>query len=97
MQIQINEHIQQEIFKQQEIFNMEEKVTLVVKGVYTPEAYKEALDNVTIPFEDNQKKAVKQLSRAIGISASDIVKAIKYFVYDRGLIITNHQSQGEAL
>lgn len=83
MQIQKNEHIQQEIF------NMEEKVTLVVKGVYTPEAYKEALDKVHLPLEENQKKAVKQLSQAIGISASDIVKAIQYFVYDRNLVITN--------
>ena len=83
MQIQKNEHIQQEIF------NMEEKVTLVVKGVYTPEAYKEALDKVQLPLEENQKKAVRQLSQAIGISASDIVKAIQYFVYDRSLIITN--------
>lgn len=83
MQIQKNEHIQQEIF------NMEEKVTLVVKGVYTPEAYKEALDKVHLPLEENQKKAVRQLSQAIGISASDIVKAIQYFVYDRSLIITN--------
>lgn len=68
---------------------MEEKVTLVVKGVYTPEAYKEALDKVHLPLEENQKKAVRQLSQAIGISASDIVKAIQYFVYDRSLIITN--------
>lgn len=83
MQIQKNDHIQQEIF------NMEEKVTLVVKGVYTPEAYKEALDKVHLPLEENQKKAVRQLSQAIGISASDIVKAIQYFVYDRSLIITN--------
>ena len=76
---------------------MEEKVTLVVKGIFTPEAYKEALDKVTIPLDDHQKKAVKQLSMAIGISASDIVKAIQYFVYDRDLIITNHKTHGKAL
>lgn len=76
---------------------MEEKVTLVVKGIFTPEAYKEALDKVTIPLDDHQKKAVKQLSMAIGISASDIVKAIQYFVYDRGLRITNHKINDKAL
>lgn len=89
MQIQKNEHIQLEIF------NMEEKVTLVVKGVYTPEVYKEALDKVHLPLEENQKKAFKQLSQAIGISASDIVKAILYFVYDRNLVITNPQKLQE--
>lgn len=97
MQIQINEHISQEIFNIEFNINMEERVTLVVKGVYTPEVYKEALDKVIINLEDNQKKAVKQLSMAIGISASDIVKAIQYFAYDRGLIITNPQSHGKAL
>lgn len=76
---------------------MEEVKPIVVRGVYTPEAYKEALDKVTIKLEDNQKRAVKQLSQAIGISASDIVKAIQYFVYDRDLIITNHKTHGKAL
>lgn len=76
---------------------MEEKVTLVVKGVYTPEAYKEALDKVHLPLEKNQKKAVKQLSMALGISASDIIKAIQYFVYDRSLIITNPHRHDKAL
>ena len=76
---------------------MEEKVTLVVKGVFTPEAYKEALDKVTIPLDDHQKKAVKQLSMAIGISASDIVKAIQYFVYDRDLVKKKTKTHDKAL
>ena len=76
---------------------MEEVKPIVVRGVYTPEAYKEALDKVTIKLEDNQKRAVKQLSQAIGISASDIVKAIQYFVYDRGLRITNPKINDKAL
>lgn len=76
---------------------MEEVKPIVVRGVYTPEAYKEALDKVTIKLEDNQKRAVKQLSQAIGISASDIVKAIQYFVYDRDLIITNPKTHDKAL
>ena len=76
---------------------MEEVKPIVVIVVQTPEAYKEALDKVTINLDDNQKRAVKQLSQAIGISASDIVKAIQYFVYDRDLIITNHKTHGKAL
>lgn len=69
---------------------MEEVKPLVVKGVYSPEAYKEALSKAELPLDKNQKNAVKQLSMALGISASDIIKAILYFVYDRSLIITNH-------
>ena len=68
---------------------MEEVKPLVVKGVYSPEAYKEALSKAELSLDENQKKAVKQLSMALGISASDIIKAILYFVYDRSLIITN--------
>lgn len=76
---------------------MEEVKPIVVKGVYTPEVYKEALDKVHLPLEENQKKAFKQLSQAIGISASDIVKAVQYFVYDRSLIITNPHLHDKAL
>ena len=70
---------------------MEEVKTIVVKGVYSPEAYKEALSKSELSLDKNQKKAVKQLSMALGISASDILKAIQYFVYDRSLIITHHR------
>lgn len=76
---------------------MEEVKPLVVKGVYSPEAYKEALSKAELPLDENQKKAVKQLSMALGISASDIIKAILYFVYDRSLIITNHHRYDKAL
>ncbi len=76
---------------------MEEVKPLVVKGVYSPEAYKEALSKAELPLDENQKKAVKQLSMALGISASDIIKAILYFVYDRSLIITNHHRHDKAL
>ena len=76
---------------------MEEVKPLVVKGVYSPEAYKEALRKAELPLDKNQKNAVKQLSMALGISASDIIKAILYFVYDRSLIITNHPSHDKAL
>ena len=76
---------------------MEEVKPLVVKGVYSPEAYKEALSKAELPLDENQKKAVKQLSMALGISASDIIKAILYFVYDRSLIITNHPHHDKAL
>ena len=71
---------------------MEEvKQPIVVKGVYSPEAYKEALSKAELSLDENQKKAVKQLSMALGISASDIIKAILYFVYDRSLIITHNR------
>lgn len=76
---------------------MEEVKPLVVKGVYSPEAYKEALSKAELSLDENQKKAVKQLSMALGISASDIIKAIMYFVYDRSLIITNHHRHDKAL
>ena len=76
---------------------MEEVKPLVVKGVYSPEAYKEALSKAELSLDGNQKKAVKQLSMALGISASDIIKAILYFVYDRSLIITNHHRHDKAL
>ena len=76
---------------------MEEVKPLVVKGVYSPEAYKKALSKAELPLDENQKKAVKQLSMALGISASDIIKAILYFVYDRSLIITNHPRHDKAL
>lgn len=76
---------------------MEEVKPLVVKGVYSPEAYKEALSKAELPLDKNQKNAVKQLSMALGISASDIIKAIQYFVYDRSLIITNPHSHDKAL
>lgn len=76
---------------------MEEVKPLVVKGVYSPEAYKEALSKAELSLDENQKKAVKQLSIALGISASDIIKAILYFVYDRSLIITNHHRHDKAL
>lgn len=76
---------------------MEEVKPLVVKGVYSPEAYKEALSKAELPLDKNQKNAVKQLSMALGISASDIIKAILYFVYDRSLIITNPHSHDKAL
>ena len=76
---------------------MEEEKTIVVKGVYSPEAYKEALSKAELSLDENQKKAVKQLSMALGISASDIIKAILYFVYDRSLIITNHHRHDKAL
>lgn len=76
---------------------MEEVKPLVVKGVYSPEAYKEALSKAELSLDENQKKAVKQLSMALGISASDIIKAIQYFVYDRSLIITNHHRHDKAL
>lgn len=76
---------------------MEEVKPLVVKGVYSPEAYREALSKAELPLDENQKKAVKQLSMALGISASDIIKAILYFVYDRSLIITNHHRHDKAL
>ena len=76
---------------------MEEVKPLVVKGVYSPEAYKEALSKAELSLDKNQKNAVKQLSMALGISASDIIKAILYFVYDRSLIITNHHSHDKAL
>ena len=76
---------------------MEAVKPLVVKGVYSPEAYKEALSKVELSLDENQKKAVKQLSMALGISASDIIKAILYFVYDRSLIITNHHRHDKAL
>ena len=76
---------------------MEEVKPLVVKGVYSPEAYKEALSKAELPLDKNQKNAVKQLSMALGISASDIIKAIQYFVYDRGLIITNPHRHDKAL
>ena len=75
---------------------MEEVKTIVVKGVYSPEAYREAvskskLSKSKLSLDENQKNAVKQLSMALGISASDIIKAIQYFVYDRSLIITHHR------
>ena len=76
---------------------MEEVKPLVVKGVYSPEAYKEALSKSELSLDKNQKKVVKQLSMALGISASDIIKAIQYFVYDRSLIITNHHRHDKAL
>jgi hypothetical protein len=76
---------------------MEEVKPLVVKGVYSPEAYKEALSKAELSLDKNQKNAVKQLSMALGISASDIIKAILYFVYDRSLIITNHHRHDKAL
>ena len=76
---------------------MEEVKPIVVKGVYSPEAYKEALSKAEMSLDGNQKKAVKQLSMALGISASDIIKAIQYFVYDRSLIITNHHRHDKAL
>ena len=76
---------------------MEEVKPLVVKGVYSPEAYKEALSKAELSLDENQKKAVKQLSIALGISASDIIKAILYFVYDRSLIITNPHPNDKAL
>ena len=76
---------------------MEEVKPLVVKGVYSPEAYKEALSKAELSLDKNQKKAVKQLSMALGISASDIIKAIQYFVYDRSLIITNPHLHDKAL
>ena len=76
---------------------MEEIKPLVVKGVYSPEVYKEALSKAELSLDENQKKAVKQLSMALGISASDIIKAILYFVYDRSLIITNHHRHDKAL
>ena len=76
---------------------MEEVKPLVVKGVYSPEAYKEALSKAELSLDENQKKAVKQLSMALGISASDVIKAILYFVYDRSLIITNHHRHDKAL
>lgn len=76
---------------------MEEVKPLVVKGVYSPEAYKEALSKAELSLDENQKKAVKHLSMALGISASDIIKAILYFVYDRSLIITNPHSHDKAL
>ena len=76
---------------------MEEVKPLVVKGVYSPEAYKEALSKAELSLDENQKKAVKHLSMALGISASDIIKAILYFVYDRSLIITNHSHHDKAL
>ena len=76
---------------------MEEVKPLVVKGVYSPEAYKEALSKAELSLDKNQKNAVKQLSMALGISASDIIKAIQYFVYDRSLIITNHHRHDKAL
>lgn len=76
---------------------MEEVKPIVVKGVYSPEAYKEALSKVEMSLDENQKKAVKQLSMALGISASDIIKAILYFIYDRSLIITNHHRHDKAL
>lgn len=76
---------------------MEEVKPLVVKGVYSPEAYKEALSKAELSLDENQKKAVKQLSMALGISASDIIKAILYFIYDRSLTITNHHRHDKAL
>lgn len=76
---------------------MEEVKPIVVKGVYSPEAYKEALSKAELPLDKNQKNAVKQLSRVLGISASDIIKAILYFVYDRSLIITNPHIHDKAL
>ena len=76
---------------------MEEVKPLVVKGVYSPEAYKEALSKAELSLDENQKKAVKQLSMSLGISASDIIKAILYFVYDRSLIITNPHRHDKAL
>ena len=76
---------------------MEEVKPIVVKGVYSPEAYREALSKSKLSLGENQKKAVKQLSMALGIRASDIIKAIQYFVYDRSLIITNHTSHDKAL
>ena len=76
---------------------MEEVKPIVVKGVYSTEAYREALSKSELSLGENQKKAVKQLSMALGISASDIIKAIQYFVYDRSLIITNHPRHDKAL
>ena len=76
---------------------MEEVKPIIVKGVYSPEAYREALSKAELFLDENQKKAVKQLSMALGISASDIIKAILYFVYDRSLIITNHHRHDKAL
>ena len=76
---------------------MEEVKPIVVKGVYSPEAYKEALSKAELSLDKNQKNAVKQLSRVLGISASDIIKAILYFVYDRSLIITNPHIHDKAL
>ena len=76
---------------------MEEVKPLVVKGVYSPEAYKEVLSKAGLSLDENQKNAVKQLSVALGISASDIIKAIQYFVYDRSLIITHRHRHDKAL
>lgn len=76
---------------------MEEVRPIVVKGVYSPETYKEALSKSELSLDENQRKAVKQLSMALGISASDIIKAIQYFVYDRSLILTNPHRHDKAL
>lgn len=76
---------------------MGEVKPVIVKGVYSPEAYREALSKSELSLDENQKKAVKQLSMALGISASDIIKAIQYFVYDRSLIITNPHRHDKAL
>lgn len=76
---------------------MEEVKPIVVKGVYSPEVYREALNKSELSLDENQKKAFKQLSQAIGISASDIVKAVLYFVYDRNLVITNPYRHDKAL
>lgn len=75
---------------------MEEVKPIIVKGVYSPEAYREALSKSELSLDENQK-TVKQLSMALGISASDIIKAIQYFVYDRSLIITNPHRHDKAL
>ncbi|MCM1438816.1 MAG: hypothetical protein NC131_06345 [Roseburia sp.] len=67
---------------------MEERTPIVVKGVFSPEAYKEALDNNPISLNPAQKEAVKKLSLALGISGSDIIKALRYYAFDRGIILT---------
>lgn len=61
---------------------------IVVKGIYSPEAYKEAVDKVKMDLSILQKEAVKKMSIAFGISGSDIVKALKYYAYDRNITLT---------
>lgn len=73
---------------------MEERQPIIVKGVFTPEAYKEALDRNPITLGPTQKEAVKKFSMALGISACDIMKALQYYSYDRGIPLTiKHENQ----
>ena len=70
------------------IINNEEPQPLEVLGVYSPETYQNSLSRVQLNLNDAQKKTICQLSKLLGISGSDIIKAIRYYAYDRKIPLT---------